>query len=720
MNQPRPGVAFQPGDVINNTYRIEALLGRGGTSDVYKARNEVSGRLMAIKVLKAEFSTNDDYLSLLKREEEIREVRHDSVVRYSENNRTEDGRVYLLMDFVDGPGLDVKMREGPVSAEDLLTICQRVALGLQAAHSRNIVHRDLSPDNIILRAGDPAQAVIIDFGIAKDSNPGAETIVGNEFAGKYAYAAPEQLRGLTDARTDLYSLGALLLAAFRGEPPDLGANPMEIIESKALPLDTSDVPEPLKTVIDRASAPDPSDRFASALELLTFLQSNTDPEKAVSPETIIPRAAPSSTVAKPKPPETKTGADTEDDGAKGGKMAIFAGVAVAVLAAAGFGAYSTGALDSFFGPSYPPADPFRFVAAAPHEDAPIAMGFVPSEDMLTAISERMEDEGGTSDLTLASGDLGKSWEKDINQSLEWLDPLDTWQLMASGNEVTITGETTDPEIAESVRSHFADGPPGVLEGTVDVTLINLFLPASDLEPILDDLSDCGPLKLTNAPATGYGPETPITVTGRVAETATRVQLFDRLREAGEDRRVVLDLDVLNPSLCLIESHLPKAPSGNVSFEYFLGDTMEPNTSDTFLVGENPVIDVVLPANISDGFLYVSVLDVSGNVFHLLPNILAENNNVASLRGGATGPFPVRVAYPDSPDRLESQPAFVVDDSTLGKSKVVAIVSKAPLFDGLRPMIESADGFAEALQTHAAENDNAIRTLDSRLLVTQAR
>ena len=81
MIESRPGDAFQPGELLNNTYRIEALLGRGGTSDVYKARSEISGRLMALKVLKSEFSGNDDYLVLLTREEEIRDIRHDAVVR---------------------------------------------------------------------------------------------------------------------------------------------------------------------------------------------------------------------------------------------------------------------------------------------------------------------------------------------------------------------------------------------------------------------------------------------------------------------------------------------------------------------------------------------------------------------------------------------------------------------------------------------------------------
>ncbi|MEX0338792.1 MAG: serine/threonine protein kinase, partial [Arenibacterium sp.] len=248
MIESRPGDAFQPGELLNNTYRIEALLGRGGTSDVYKARSEISGRLMALKVLKAELSGNDDFLVLLTREEEMRDIRHDAVVRYSECSRTASGLVYLMMDYVEGPGLDKRLKEGPMSADDLLIIARRVAEGLNAAHQRKIVHRDLSPDNIILRGGEPAGAVIIDFGIAKDTNPGAETIVGNEFAGKYAYAAPEQMNGQSDTRTDIYSLGALLLANFRGRPPDVGNNPMEVVQRKGEPLDTEGVPEPLKSL----------------------------------------------------------------------------------------------------------------------------------------------------------------------------------------------------------------------------------------------------------------------------------------------------------------------------------------------------------------------------------------------------------------------------------------------------------------------------------------
>ena len=179
MVEPKPGDIFRQGQVLNSTYRIDAVLGRGGTGEVYRATNLVSGRAVAIKVLSGALATTPEHLALIRREEEMRAITHEAVVRYSDNARTADGHVFLVMDFVDGPSLQDLMRQ--------------VASGLVACHARGIVHRDLSPDNIILRGGDPAAAVIIDFGIAKDTAAGAQTVVGRDCAGKYEYAAPSGL-----------------------------------------------------------------------------------------------------------------------------------------------------------------------------------------------------------------------------------------------------------------------------------------------------------------------------------------------------------------------------------------------------------------------------------------------------------------------------------------------------------------------------------------------
>lgn len=730
MIEPRPDDVFRPGDLVNNTYRVEAILGRGGTSVVFRARNEISGRSVAIKVLKSEFSGNEDYLVLLKREEDIREVRHDAVVRYGENHRTEDGHVYLLMDYVEGPGLDRKLKEGPMPAPDLLVICRRVAEGLEAAHQRNIVHRDLSPDNIILRDGDPAQAVIIDFGIAKDTNPGAQTIVGNEFAGKYAYAAPEQLSGQTDARTDIYALGALLLANFRGKAPSIGTNPLEMVEIKNRPLDTSGVPEPLKSLIDRMTEPDPNARMQSATEVLEQIAGGASgaaaapeaPPDDLSDATVIappPKAdasaPPSQETAPPAGEAPVADAPPAPRQSRGGLVAL---LLVVLLALGGGAGYVAGLFDGFMGPRYPVADPFSLIVEQKAGSAPRAVGYVPSEQVQADLSAMMTGRDGRADLTLASGEIAESWGQDVLATLELVAALDEWRLAVTGNAAQVTGLSGDRKTAEAVEAGFANGLPGALRGDARIDYKPVFLAPSVLRPVLERLADCGPLMLADPPPAGFGADMAVTVTGKVASTATRVKLFDALSAVAEGRKLVLDVQVLNPTLCLIEHHLPKAPESGIDIAFSLGDRDEPNPSGRFFVGENPVIDVVLPADVTDGYLTVSVLDVSGNVFHLLPYIGRQENAVAALRQGQTdGPARVRVAYGIEEAASNGRLAFRVDDSTLGKSKVVVLHSSEPLFDGLRPGTESAVGYAEALQERLADDGHKILSLDTRILET---
>ncbi|MCB1339514.1 MAG: protein kinase [Pseudooceanicola sp.] len=717
MVESRPGDAFQPGELLNNTYRIEALLGRGGTSDVYKARSEISGRLMALKVLKAEFTGNDDYLVLLTREEEIRDIRHDAVVRYSECSRTQSGQVYLLMDYVEGPGLDKRLKQGPMPAEELLVVARRVAEGLNAAHKRNIVHRDLSPDNIILKGGDPAQAVIIDFGIAKDTNPGAETIVGNEFAGKYAYAAPEQLSGQTDQRTDIYSLGALLLANFRGRPPDVGRNPLEVVQKKSERLDTNGVPEPLKALIDRMTAPLPADRFQTAADVVAFID---DPQAGsldsdatvIAPltrariETVPPARKAEPAKAAPLPVAKS-----------GGKGGLVAGLLVVLIAAGGAGAWFSGALDGIVGDKRPVADPYTLLVARAEGKAPSAVGNMPSEALIQRLTELMHAQNGEAQLTLARGEIAPSWGEDVIATIEAIDDLPEWKLSVSGNRGHVTGKTTDEAVQKQLMASMATDLPGALEGNAEIAFQPLFLPTAKVAGLLAQVADCGQLTAPGATAVGYGPDARIVVSGRVADTATRVKLFDGLTALADKRQVVVDVEVLNPTLCLIESHLPKAPSSDIGIAFTVGDRNEPNPSGRFFVGENPVIDVVLPPDVTDGYLTVSVIDVSGNVLHMLPILSQLDNSVAALRDGQAGQVRVRVAFPLAEAAGTGKLAFRVDDSVLGKSKVIVIHSTEPLFDGQLPSSESAQSYAEALQTFASKNEAAILSLDSRILTT---
>ncbi len=704
MTESKPGDIFKPGELLNNTYRIETVLGRGGTSEVYKARNEISGRFVAIKALKSEFSGDEGYLTLMRREEEIREIRHDAIVRYSENHRTPDGHIYLVMDYVQGPDLNALLKAGGLPASDLLAVATRVAQGLSVAHGRNIVHRDLSPDNIILRGGKPSEAVIIDFGIAKDTNPGAETIVGNEFAGKYAYAAPEQLSGNTDARSDIYSLGALLLATFRGAKPDIGNNPMEVLKRKGEPLNTDGLPEPLKSVIDKMTRPLAAERYQSADALLAALGGQAADERTV----IVPRH-----VSQDKP---KVAPKVEVRKPKSGRGGLWVALGVLAVLGGGAGSYLGGYFDSFLTPGLPVADPYSLIVERTEAGVVRAVGYMPSAEAAEKMTVALAAMGGTAELTLATGEIAASWADDVLSVVQNLKDTEVWRLAVNGNEARVTGVTLSLSDLEAVNAAFADGLPGGLNGTAEILLGPLILSTLMLDPLLKEFGDCGPLALLDPPVLGYGTGTTITVTGRLAEPATAVGITDAIKAMAGDREVVLDIDMLNPTLCLIEANLPNAAAGGAIVTYGFADRDETNPSGRYFVGESPVIDVVLPAEMTDGFVSVSVLDVSGNVFHLLPNVNRQENDVVALRAGTTGPLTLRVVYPKT-STDGSELGFTVDASSLGKTKVIIIHSTAPLFTEFRPTTESAGGYAQALRQMAEAGTVSVLSLDSSILTT---
>jgi serine/threonine-protein kinase len=195
-----------------------------------------------------------------------------------------------------------------------------------------------------------------------------------------------------------------------------------------------------------------------------------------------------------------------------------------------------------------------------------------------------------------------------------------------------------------------------------------------------------------------------------------VELFEALNAVADKRKVSLGIELLNPALCQIETTLPGARSGDFRFEFGFGDRPDNNPSGRYFVGENPVIDLVIPAAVTEGFVSVSILDVSGNVYHVLPNLNRPANDVATLRGGATGDFKVRIAYPLA-ENSASSIAFTVDPTTLGKTKVIVINSDKPLFAEFRPTTESVGGYAAALKKAAEGSDLQIRSIDSRILTS---
>ncbi len=260
------------GAELNQTFRIDALIGAGGMGEVFKGHNIQTGDPVAIKVLLPEFARNEMILDLFRKEARVlNHLSHDAIVRYHVFSMDRSiVRPYLAMEFVGGPSLSDRLRSGPLSEEETIALQKRLADGLLKAHEAGVIHRDISPDNFILPNGDVKSAKIIDFGIARSAHVGGVTLLGDSFAGKYNYVSPEQLGlygGDVTLRSDIYSLGLVLAAALRGKPLDMQGSPLEVIEKRRAVPDLSTVPERYRELLGAMLEPDPAKRLQSMAEV---------------------------------------------------------------------------------------------------------------------------------------------------------------------------------------------------------------------------------------------------------------------------------------------------------------------------------------------------------------------------------------------------------------------------------------------------------------------
>ena len=335
--------AFEEGSLISYTYRVESLLARGGMGEVYRTTHAEIGTQHAIKIIRDDLADDPKIIELFRREAAVlRTVRNDAVVAYDGVLRDEAGRVYLVMEFVDGPKLTDYLKERTLTPDEVRQLRNRLADGLAAAHEKGIIHRDMSPDNVILGDGKLENATIIDFGIAKLSDSSATTIIGEDFAGRYAYASPEQFGlfgGAVDGRSDIYSLGLVLAAAATGEGLYMGearTSLVSVIEARRAVPDMTEVPEELRDELSAMLQPDPADRPQSMREIikpvLTTAQSTEPPRRGSAPAPAVHTRPPEPTTAQ-QPPAASSGS-------KVGLIAA-AGVVVALLAGGFFYFQST-------------------------------------------------------------------------------------------------------------------------------------------------------------------------------------------------------------------------------------------------------------------------------------------------------------------------------------------------------------------------------------------
>jgi serine/threonine-protein kinase len=295
MNQQEPfrssyrGVSA--GTRLNGIYEIDEMIGSGGMGEVYKAHEIQTGAAIAIKMLLPEMAENEAALALFRREAAaLHNLPHGAIVRYFLFTvEPVLQRPYLAMEFVSGSSLSELLRDKPLSFNVVEKLVRRVASGLQAAHERGIIHRDVSPDNIIIPREGVTNAKIIDFGIARSTQVGDPTIIGSGFAGKENYVSPEQVGlfgGEITPQSDIYSLGLVLFYALTGQKLDMAGTQFQLVEKRRRVPDLEAVDVRARPLLETMLQPDPTMRPRSMAEIAnwTFASAVTrDLTKLVDP-----------------------------------------------------------------------------------------------------------------------------------------------------------------------------------------------------------------------------------------------------------------------------------------------------------------------------------------------------------------------------------------------------------------------------------------------------
>ncbi|WP_417262052.1 protein kinase domain-containing protein [Celeribacter sp.] len=274
---PRPVMVLEPGTVINNMYRVESALDQGGMGRVFRGEEIGTGEPVAIKVILPEMAEDQKVEQMFKREARtLRQLHHPAIVRYFAYVPPDERMNLhaLVMGFIEGTKLSDHLREkGALSTEDACRLFSRLADGLRRAHEIGVIHRDLSPDNVMLQDGDITRGVLIDFGISRSSKV-KDVTIGNEFAGKLKFVSPEQIGafgGEADGRSDVYSLGLLLIAALTGKAPQMGDTIVDAVQKRQSIPDLSGIPGAFQTLLYAMLQPNPAQRMPDMQSVIAGL-----------------------------------------------------------------------------------------------------------------------------------------------------------------------------------------------------------------------------------------------------------------------------------------------------------------------------------------------------------------------------------------------------------------------------------------------------------------
>jgi len=287
-------------DRVDGRFRVIRQLGKGGMSVVFLAEQEAVGRNVALKILKPpklQEGEEDTFNFLERFRDEARRLasfQHPNVVTLYDFGETDDGRVFLAMEFVDGPRVSELLRRGPMDTVRVLRILEQTAKALRYTHQRGVIHRDISPANILITADPEGRETVklIDFGIsAEDGNEGD----GDMIVGSPSCMSPEQIRGEPlDHRTDVYALGVVAFRMITGRYPYKGRDVTETLRQHLeapVPSLTKAVaaagggrliPDSLDKLVSWCLSKDREDRpedMAKVLETIEDIRDELDPDR---------------------------------------------------------------------------------------------------------------------------------------------------------------------------------------------------------------------------------------------------------------------------------------------------------------------------------------------------------------------------------------------------------------------------------------------------------
>ncbi|WP_411147484.1 protein kinase domain-containing protein [Streptomyces sp. A30] len=386
--------------LLADRYQLDELLGRGAMGEVWRAADQVLGRLVAVKLLNAEEATDTERFRL--EAQTAARLNHPHVVSVYDFG-SHQRRLYLVMELVDGWSLaQERSMRGTLNPQEATVIAAQVAAGLSAAHREGVIHRDIKPANVMISTDRTVK--ITDFGIARFADDADSTLTATgKILGTADYLAPERALGRpAQPASDVYSLGCVLYELLTGRPPFHGATTFAVVRQHvdAAPLPPAqlrpEIPKPFSDYVLHLLAKDPAHR-PSAEQAADWLRMQKQAQSPAEPEGTAPMPAPVTPVP-PRPADARA-AHSRPHGRRriASKAALGVGAVVLFATAAAVGASLNSGDDSL--PPAPPTSPApTTVRSVPVSEAPAAMPpSVASSTTVPPVEDREDHQEGKDD-----------------------------------------------------------------------------------------------------------------------------------------------------------------------------------------------------------------------------------------------------------------------------------------------------------------------------------